>query len=97
MRLPFRRTQKPATPREPRTYRYNPFSLYWFNYEQQKLVGWKSPRPEAGDIFLVPMQSGRMGKFIFKDVDYCMDPKDMFFGIVEGVGYADDARERESA
>lgn len=62
-------------------------SVQWFgDTPGTKVVGWMSRRPRIGDILLAPMQSGRIGKYVFTDVDYKLDPKDMFFGDVELIG-----------
>jgi hypothetical protein len=53
----------------------------------KEVVGWKSRRPKAGDVLLVPMQSGKTGRFKFTSIEYCRDPKDMFFAEIDFIGY----------
>jgi hypothetical protein len=57
-------------------------SVQWTNYQAMRVHGWCEPRPTRGDILKAPMKSGRVGIFIFKDVEYCRDPQDMFFATV---------------
>lgn len=64
-------------------------AIDWFNIPKRKVVGWKCSRPEKGDWLLCKTQSGKTGIFIFKVVEYCKDPPDMFFADVEDVGYED--------
>ena len=53
----------------------------------KRVVGWKQIIPEAGDVLICPMQSGKTEVFIFQKVERCGNPDDMFFADVYGVGY----------
>lgn len=62
-------------------------SVCWNNVELRRVHGWCEPRPVRGDILKSPMKSGRIGLFIFTDVEYCRDPSDMFFATVTPYNY----------
>jgi hypothetical protein len=51
--------------------------------------GHHSPRPRIGDILASRMQSGKVGRWVFTEVDYESDPNDMFFAWVRFVDYED--------
>jgi hypothetical protein len=44
-------------------------------------------RPRVGDILASKMGSGKVGEWVFTEVDYERDPNDMFFGWVRFIGY----------
>jgi hypothetical protein len=46
-------------------------------------------RPRVGDELLADMQSGKTARFTFTDVEYMLDPDDMFFATVTFVGYVE--------
>jgi hypothetical protein len=48
-----------------------------------RIVGWMPDRVRRGDVFQVPMASGKVGQFVAKSVDYFRDPPDMFAADVE--------------
>ena len=52
-----------------------------------KLVGWLNRRPEVGDKFVSPMQSGKDAIFTVTSVEGVRDSRDMFFADVEFEGY----------
>lgn len=57
-----------------------------------RVYGWVPRRPRVGDRVAVEMQSGRWAAWVFKEVDPCRDPPDMFFATVAGpIGYLEDA------
>lgn len=63
-------------------------TINFFNEKNTKLCGWQSIRyVENGDLFLVPMQSGRSAIFEIFNVKYKLDPSDMFFADVIPIGY----------
>ena len=64
-------------------------SIQWFDVTKRSVVGWRTPRPRIGDILKSPMQSGRIGLFVFTEVHYKQDPPDMFFATVEHLNYED--------
>lgn len=51
------------------------------------VVGWKTPKPRVGDLLTCPMKSGKIARFIFKEIENTQDPPDMFFADVGFVGY----------
>lgn len=59
----------------------------WFHVGTRRVTGWKDERPIVGDILKSPMASGRVGIFVFTDVELMRDPPDMFFGTVEFHSY----------
>ena len=61
--------------------------IEWFNWETRKVVGWKTPKPQVGDLLHALMESGKVGEFEFTTVEPCGDPQDMFFATVKDIGY----------
>ena len=55
----------------------------------QKVSGHEMRRPRVGDELLADMQSGKTARFTFTDVEYMLDPDDMFFATVTFVGYVE--------
>lgn len=49
----------------------------------QRCHGWWFERPRWGDTVLVRMTSGKTALMRFTNVEWCRDPKDMFFGDIE--------------
>lgn len=69
-------------------------AINWMNIEPNKngeyrVVGWKTPKPQTGDKLESKMESGKIGVFVFKAIEHCGDPQDMFFANVVDVGYLD--------
>ena len=62
-------------------------NVEWLDIATRRVVGWTEPLPQVGDVLKSPMQSGRVGLFVFTQVEPCRNPNDMFFGHVEQVGY----------
>lgn len=64
-------------------------SIRWMNVEKGQISGHLSypHEPYKGDILLAKMQSGKIGKFIFREIEWCGNPSDMFFSTVEFAGY----------
>lgn len=58
-------------------------SIEWFSVRELRVYGWKDVRPQVGDILKSSMQSGRVGIFVFTEVELKRDPPDMFFGTVK--------------
>jgi len=61
--------------------------LAWSDVESRRLVGWMYSKPHVGDEIQARMHSGKVGRFIVTGVEYCRDPRDMFFATVEDIGY----------
>lgn len=53
------------------------------------VAGHKHTRPRKGDVLVCEMISGRIGRYVFIDVEYCSDPTDMFFALVRFHDYKD--------
>lgn len=64
--------------------------IEWQDFQKREVRGWKQRRPVVGDLIGMPMQSGNDGVFRFTEVEYMEDPRDMFFGKLEGIGYLSD-------
>ncbi len=69
-------------------------SVQWFNIDARRVYGHCEPRPVRGDILKSPMKSGRVGLFVFTDVELMRDPPDMFFGTVVQFGFEVDFEEQ---
>lgn len=64
--------------------------IEWVDIKTGEVTGWKTPLPMEGDILLVPMKSGKIGKYVFTHIKRCGDPKDMFFATIRFWEYADE-------
>jgi hypothetical protein len=64
--------------------------ISFLRWEDRRVYGHLHNRREfkPGDEVRFRMESGKVARFKVKDVEYSMDPKDMFFATVEDVGYA---------
>ena len=62
-------------------------AINWMDWEQRRIVGWKTPKPQIGDILHAQMQSGQVAEFEFVSVEPCRNPQDMFFATVKDIGY----------
>jgi hypothetical protein len=58
----------------------------WFDYDRRIIVG-HFGNPNPGDVFTCKMQSGKIGVFEVTKVNWCCDPKNMYFAYVVDVGY----------
>ncbi|UAW08330.1 hypothetical protein SEA_WHITNEY_83 [Gordonia phage Whitney] len=56
-----------------------------------QLVGWLSPRPRVGDVFLCAMKSGKTAQLEVFGMKTYADPPDMFYAEVKFVGYLEEA------
>lgn len=72
---------------EPELWKHNSTDLKWHDWENRKIVGWRSSKPVKGDIYEAEMQSGHIAWFVFLEIDKCGDPHDMFFAEVADLGY----------
>ena len=63
------------------------WDIFGWKYEEETdsihLGGWCSPRPKPGDFIKVELQKSGTMNFMFVNVDYCLDPQDMWKGDVE--------------
>lgn len=62
-------------------------NVYFSDFKNRKITGHLSPRPKVGDEIRSKMSSGKIGRFLVKEIEYCRDPNDMFFCDVEDLGY----------
>jgi hypothetical protein len=59
----------------------------WFDTDELKLSGHTTPRPEIGDELQAETESHKVMRYVFTDVEYVRDPRDMWFATVEQLGY----------
>lgn len=71
----------------------NAIHIEWDDMKQEvfSLHGHKTPKPQVGDILMVPMQSGKRVVAIFIEIRPCDDPPDMFFGKAFAKCYEEEA------
>lgn len=62
----------------------------WFDWDERRVWGHLPNRPSKGDYLEADMKTGHKAIFRFVDVEYKLDPPDMFFATVEDVGYRDE-------
>lgn len=62
-------------------------SISFTDWEKRRLVGHLPNRPKIGDEIRSKMESGEIGRFLVSEVEYCRDPKDMFFCTVKDLKY----------
>lgn len=78
-------------------------AITWLSADNLKVSGFKPyilggvGRPQIGDLLHTPLKSGKIGEYRFIAVHYCSDPDDMFFGVVEPVGYAEPDKRKDAA
>lgn len=49
---------------------------------------------KPGDEIRTKMESGKVGRYLIKSVNQCLDPRDMFFAEISPIGYLDRPAER---
>jgi hypothetical protein len=52
-----------------------------------RIAGWKTVKPQEGDVLTCEMQSGKTAVWLIQTVEHCGNPRDMFFADVLLVGY----------
>ncbi len=62
-------------------------SINWFSYEDRKLVGHMTPKPEVNDEIRAKFESGEIGRFRIVKVEHAQTVHDMFWCKVKDVGY----------
>lgn len=67
-------------------YDVNGIDIYWMDYDRRRICG-HSYRPKVGEGFRAKMQSGKYGIFLITKVDWCGDPRNMYFATVKDMGY----------
>jgi len=55
-----------------------------------RVHGWLKERPENGDFLLTKMESGRIGRWKFENVEHFHNPNDMFIGDAVPDGYEEE-------
>lgn len=58
----------------------------WHDFEKRRIVGHYG-QPKKGDVFTCKMQSGKIAVFEVVEVEWCSDPRNMYFCTVKDVGY----------
>lgn len=67
-------------------------SIYWWpSYEAMRVCGHVG-QPRIGDVITTKMKSGKIGVFEIVKVEWCNDPRNMYFADVKPVGYWEDAK-----
>jgi hypothetical protein len=64
--------------------------LDWFDYDKRRISGHLQRKPVVGDEVLFRMSSGKTARYAVTSVEYCGDPRDMFFADVMDIGYEGD-------
>ena len=62
-------------------------SIHWGDYEKRRVVGFLKRLPNKNDILRCKMQSGKIARFRFSEIDYKRYPPDMFAANMEDIGY----------
>lgn len=65
-------------------------NIWWDDFAEGKVTGLTTPSPRVGDELRTPMESGRVARLYFKEVNRRHDPPDMWSGVVAGIGYLDE-------
>lgn len=70
--------------------------ISWFyEFEDKRVYAHTTPQAKENDELLVDMQSGKIGRFVLKNVDRKTDPHDMWFADVEFIGYVGEPLENK--
>lgn len=58
--------------------------------------GHTTPQADVGDVLITPMKSGKVMRYEITAIHQCLDPGDMWFAQLKGLGYeeADDGSEK---
>lgn len=62
-------------------------SINWIYWDKLKVYGHLTPTPKEGDILRAKMESGKIARFEFKEVNVMRDPCDQFFATVSYLEY----------
>lgn len=62
-------------------------SLHWSDWDRRRLYGFLKEPPKIGDILRSKMESGKIARFVFTNVEILKDPSDMFFANVSDLEY----------
>jgi len=72
------------------------FGGWWGNHMELtswndgKFVGHRTPYPKVGDLIEADMESGRTAVLLITKIEGCRDPRDMYFGRFDPIGYVED-------
>ena len=62
-------------------------SINFFDWDTRRISGHTPFKIKIGDEIRQKMVSGKIGRFKVINIDYKLDPSDMFFGTVEDLDY----------
>jgi hypothetical protein len=68
-------------------------SISFLDWDSMQITGHMTPLPEVGDYMTIKMESGKNALFKITKIEPCGNPKDQFFGEVQGLGYIEDIQE----
>lgn len=57
------------------------------DFDTRRVSGHTTPLPNEGDELRCTMKSGKIFRFALVNVEYCNDPKDMWFADAYDIGY----------
>lgn len=89
MSLGETKTERESTS-PPRTFKFGGTrgdAIDWQNREEHRVVGWKTPRPEVGDLLEGWTADGLTVILRFTQVELIENSADKFFGTIEFVDY----------
>jgi len=66
-------------------------AISWHDYDKRRLYGFLSRLPQNGDEIHFKMKSGKIARFAVQNVEYCDDPRDMWFADAVDIGYVGEA------
>lgn len=92
-RRPFKRKEETWTPnRVINVWEHNGWgnSISWNDWDKRKLGGHLTPKPRVDDEIRDKLESGKIGRFRVRNVDYVASVHDMFWCNVSDVGYLED-------
>lgn len=61
--------------------------ISWSFYDKRRVDAHTTPRPVVGDEIRDKMASGKIARFVIRDIEYVSDPNDMWFAKLEDIGY----------
>ncbi len=64
--------------------------IKWRDWKDRTVYGHFPQRFDNGTVFAQRMNSKKVGLFRLIEVEWCNDPRDMFFAKAEDIGYAED-------
>jgi len=62
-------------------------SIFFTDWDKRTVAGHLNPTPKKGDILRCKMESGKIARFEFAEVDVMSDPKDQFFAKMSDMEY----------